>query len=199
MASYYDDGVNSQALPCNLSNCLTCTSATSCLSCSAGQYLATNNSCVDCMSSCLNCSSASNCLNCVIDFIFINGTCVVDCSIINFCHVCSKVLSSVICSSCKNRYSLVNNSCIYQCANGSLASNEQCNPNFTCTANSSGGTVCSLNSLVINLVAINKQTDGNAMSMIYSISPSNLDAFNSINWSSVVQQSSSLKFKFTKP
>lgn len=60
---YYDDGNNHVALPCNITQCVTCNNtATNCTSCVLGRYLLTSNhTCQSCSTYCLNCTSFTTC------------------------------------------------------------------------------------------------------------------------------------------
>ena len=105
--------------------CVTCSSSTSCLTCSAGYYLA-NNYCFRCQNSCLTCSgsTALDCLTCVVDYILKNGVCqkmqcaatqYVD-SILGCLNCSSNFANSLTCKStgpltCQPGYLLSNNVC----------------------------------------------------------------------------------------
>jgi len=105
--------------------CITCNGSSSCLSCSAGYYLA-NNYCYPCQKSCLTCSgsTALDCLTCISNYILKNGVCqkmscgdtqYVD-STLGCLNCSSNFLNSLTCLStgpltCQTGYLLKNNSC----------------------------------------------------------------------------------------
>jgi hypothetical protein len=73
-----------------------------------------------CLANCISCNSATTCATCNTSYIFINGSCVVDCSLISKCNTCNlKVDLTVNCLTCLNGYTVApNNTCIYTCADG---------------------------------------------------------------------------------
>ncbi len=66
---YWDDLINSLALPCD-STCLGCVGdAITCTSCPLGKHLSVN-ICVTCLLNCLDCTTASNCNQCATSYAF---------------------------------------------------------------------------------------------------------------------------------
>lgn len=121
------------------SNCLECSSGTTCTSCSSGYYI-DNGSCTHCVLPCLVCSNLNTCISCASGYIIVNEVCVyvcpsncVTCSAtqcyscssgyyldtVNSCASCpSKCLtcdSNILCTSCIADYVLVNGVCTITC------------------------------------------------------------------------------------
>lgn len=79
LPGYYDNGFT-QALPCNPTNCLTCTSTTFCLTCAIGKFLTGTNTCINCIANCSNCTTATDCQVCIDLYVFSVNACVPNCS-----------------------------------------------------------------------------------------------------------------------
>jgi len=108
LPGYYDDGLSHNvALPCNNASCLTCSSLTHCLSCYPAQYLASNFTCINCMTNCLNCTSAATCTLCLAPYVFVI-TCVPNCSLITSCSTCQVSGNITQCLTCLIGFSLDN-------------------------------------------------------------------------------------------
>jgi hypothetical protein len=139
MSGYYDNGV-SQAVACNTSACLTCSSATFCLSCNMGTYLSGSNTCVACSQYCLNCTNALSCVQCNTGYSYSasNGSCYLNCSTIQYCSTCSYT-SQLNCLSCsEGTYLTGSNTCLncsqfcLNCTNGSSC--VQCDAGYNYSA-----------------------------------------------------------------
>lgn len=96
------------------SNCLTClaSSPTTCLSCSAPDFLQPNGtSCIPCRWPCMACNTSSSfsfCLKCSLGYSLSNGTCFPNtCSTTN-CMICN----NAACIQCLPGYFLMNGSCV---------------------------------------------------------------------------------------
>lgn len=68
--------------------------------------------------------------------------------------------------------------------------------NFECNT-ISGRSVCSLLSLGITFVSLNKVPTANSINILYLMTPSTLPALSTLNWSSVVTQQSNLSVTFS--
>jgi hypothetical protein len=110
LSGYYDNGINSVAVSCVAANCLTCTSATFCLSCASGKYLTASNTCLSCIANCLSCTTGTDCQTCSTFRYYSSGTCVLNCSSISNCSTCSYT-TSLSCTTCNAGYLLTNNTC----------------------------------------------------------------------------------------
>lgn len=126
---YYESGL-SAATPCVAANCLTCTSATYCLSCDLGKYLTASKTCVPCMANCLNCTSGTTCLQCATYYVFSVSACVANCSNLTNCLTCS-VSTGIICATCVTGYALASNVCSSVCGDNILVGTEACNDGNT--------------------------------------------------------------------
>lgn len=145
LSGYYDNGV-SQAVPCVATNCLTCTSATYCLSCPSGKFLkVTTHTCISCIANCLNCTSATGCTLCQPNYIFASPNCVLDCSPVANCSTCILSNATIQCTACKTGYSLMSNACSTVCGDGIVISPQQCDDGTTTGLNG-----CSSNCTVQN-------------------------------------------------
>lgn len=134
LPGYYDNGV-SQAVPCVAANCLTCTSATNCLSCYPAKYLS-GTTCLNCMANCVNCTSAATCISCDTYYIFNTGMCRPNCTLVTNCATCSVVATGINCLTCATGYSVANNTCVIICGDGVVGGSEVCDDGNT---NSSDG------------------------------------------------------------
>jgi len=122
LPGYYDNGV-SQAVPCVASNCLTCTSATYCLSCYSGKYLKTSShTCQNCILNCLNCTTSGDCQLCQPSYVFVSPSCILNCTQITNCSSCILNNTTIECTVCQTGYSLVNNTCSSTCGDGIVVS-----------------------------------------------------------------------------
>lgn len=129
LPGYYESGV-SQAAPCVPGNCLTCTSATNCLSCYAGKFLS-GTACLVCMPNCANCTAASTCTACDPYYVFTGSACAPNCSEITACSSCTVGGSGVDCSACTTGYTLASNACSAVCGDGIRVSSEECDDGGT--------------------------------------------------------------------
>lgn len=111
---------------CTLSNCLVCTTATSCSSCEAGYFLNSLLRCQQCIPNCASCSNTVSCDTCQPGY-FYNSTALACQVCAPFCLTCS----IGICSSCLTGYYPSLDKCI-PCANA-IANCVTCNSASSCT------------------------------------------------------------------
>lgn len=97
-----------KACPTLLSNCVTCTSASVCTSCTNRLYALSAGSCKLCsaiMSNCVNCSSESSCLSCINNtFALSSNRCVACSALLVGCIQCA---TPTVCTSCNATAHLV--------------------------------------------------------------------------------------------
>ena len=125
LPGYYETNLRAAA-PCVPANCLTCTSATLCLSCYVGKYLTAAKTCLSCIANCFNCTAASSCVQCNTNFVYAAPICTPNCSNVTNCKTCTADSVAVTCLTCQTGYSLVNNSCIQVCGDGMVMTPELC-------------------------------------------------------------------------
>lgn len=144
---------------CAVTNCAFCSNSTTCSVCNAGFTLSSTNTCnaICSITNCATCLSSTTCLTCQTGYLLstTNDQCVLSCGD-SYCRICN---STTVCStcrtgfsvnafgkcapSCRNGFSLLNNTCTY--CNGLLGNSncESCavNPagtNYICTVCAGG-------------------------------------------------------------
>lgn len=105
--SYIDPSYN-YCVACPI-NCLTCTNATTCQSCSLSYYLSLDYQCLNCPVGCQNCTDFSVCASCSNGYTLINNSCIPNScqATFNNCDICES-----ICTECDDGYILQNNTCV---------------------------------------------------------------------------------------
>ena len=110
--------INGQVASCN-PGCLQCspTAPGVCVQCGPSFFPSASNAglCQPCSPGCLTCSSASVCTVCM-PFFLLNGGACVTCQ--GGCKECASATNLTTCTSCKFGLTLVNATCISQCATG---------------------------------------------------------------------------------
>ena len=83
--------------------CVTCEVAANCTNCNTSYYMH-ENQCLACGSNCNSCVDNENCKTCDVTYYNNDGICT---SCPNYCESCSMVNSSLICSSCRPGFYLL--------------------------------------------------------------------------------------------
>jgi len=126
--------VNDQCVPCNIPNCVQCSSLTNCTECAAGYYLL-NGRCIRCPTECLTCSSGTTCTSCNVGYTLVNGKCMRECP--SCCTSCTySPTGNPICTSCINSFVYINGICascsdgISHCINCRNCACTRCRPGY---------------------------------------------------------------------
>eukprot|EP01022_Parablepharisma_sp_SALTPOND_P019463 TRINITY_DN331_c0_g1_i1.p1 TRINITY_DN331_c0_g1~~TRINITY_DN331_c0_g1_i1.p1 ORF type:complete len:820 (-),score=27.01 TRINITY_DN331_c0_g1_i1:1300-3759(-) len=147
---YYLDISTKTCKKCTLSNCLACTSASTCVACATGYVLSSNNNCIPCLvTHCSVCSFNTTCDTCMPGFFWNETimectTCAANCAgCVSYtnCTICNEyyyVNSERECSKCPNGCLCVDQDRCKGCSDGYFLTS-----NFTCESCSQACKTCS--------------------------------------------------------